>query len=223
MEWSVLLSVITINLLLSSDNALAIAMASRRLAPEYRQKAVRWGSFCAVLLQICITYMASLLFAIQFLKIIGGVVLAWIAVKMICGEDYGGKDDTAENQGINIWSAIKIIAVANLVMCLDNTLAVAAVAGSNFLILSMGILASFPILMWGSGLVASLLERFPVLIWLGSVFLGWTAGGIIASDTSLVPLLECLGVNHTDISAFIALGISFMAWREAVIRCRTNE
>ena len=176
-----------------------------------------------MLLQICITYMASLLFAIQFLKIIGGVVLAWIAVKMICGEDYGGKDDTAENQGINIWSAIKIIAVANLVMCLDNTLAVAAVAGSNFLILSMGILASFPILMWGSGLVASLLERFPVLIWLGSVFLGWTAGGIIASDTSLVPLLECLGVNHTDISAFIALGISFMAWREAVIRCRTNE
>ena len=223
MEWSVLFSVVTINLLLSSDNALAIAMASRRLAPEYRQKAVRWGSFCAVLLQICITYMASLLFAIQFLKIIGGAVLAWIAVKMICDEDYGSKDDTAEKQGVNIWSAIRIIAVANLVMCLDNTLAVAAVAGSNLLILSTGILASFPILMWGSGLVASLLERFPVLIWLGSVFLGWTAGGIIASDTSLVPLLEYLGVNHTDISAFIALGISFIAWREAVIKCRTNE
>lgn len=223
MEWSVLFSVVTINLLLSSDNALAIAMASRRLAPEYRQRAVRWGSFCAVLLQICITYVAFLLFAIQFLKLIGGVVLAWIAVKMICSEDYGDKSDATENQGVNIWAAIRIIAVANLVMCLDNTLAVAAVAGSNFLILSMGILASFPILMWGSGLIANLLERFPVLIWLGSVFLGWTAGGIIASDTSLISLLEYLGVNHTDISAFIALGISFMAWREAVIKCRTNE
>lgn len=223
MEWSMLFSVVTINLLLSSDNALAIAMTSRRLAPEYRQRAVRWGSLCAVILQIAITYMASLLLSIQFLKIIGGVVLAWIAAKMICSEDYGESVGAAESQCVSIWSAIRLIVIANLVMCLDNTLAVAAVAGSNTMLLSLGIVVSFPIIMWGSGLVANLLERFPVLIWLGSVFLGWTAGGIIASDASLLPILEYLGVSHTGISAFIALGISFMAWKEVALKSRATE
>ncbi|HWR44827.1 YjbE family putative metal transport protein [Sporomusa sp.] len=223
MEWSMLFSVVTINLLLSSDNALAIAMASRRLAPEYRQRAVRWGSLCAVVLQIGLTYMASLLLSIQYLKIVGGVVLALIAAKMISSDDCGDSVGAIESQCGNIWSAIRLIAVANLVMCLDNTLAVAAVAGNNAILLSLGILVSFPIIMWGSSLVASLLERFPVLIWIGSVFLGWTAGGIIASDSSVVPLLGYLGISHTGISAFIALGISFKAWREAMTKSRVDE
>lgn len=224
MDWSVLFSVVTINLLLSSDNALAIAMASRRLAPEYRSRAVRWGSVCAVVLQIVITYMASFLLSIQYLKIIGGVVLAWIAAKMIRDEgDEDTLEDAAEDKGTTLWSAIRLIVVANLIMCMDNVLAVAAVAGSDITLLGLGILVSFPIIMWGSTMVANLLERFPVLIWLGAVFLGWTAGGIIASDATLLPLLQQLGISHTGLSAFIALSISFVAWKEAALKNRVVQ
>jgi YjbE family integral membrane protein len=222
MEWSVLISVITINLLLSSDNALAIALASRNLHPGHQKKALLWGSICAIVLQILLTYIASFLLSIPYLKITGGIVLAWVAAKMIMGDDQGEAQPTTDMYA-NYWCAIKAIVVANLVMSLDNVLAVAAIAGGNHMLLGLGILMSFPIIMWGSMLISNLLEKFPVLLWLGAVFLGWTAGGIASSEVNIVPLMAQYNISHTAVSAITALGISFVAWREAVVKARVID
>jgi YjbE family integral membrane protein len=219
MDWSILIGVITINLILSSDNALAIAMASRNLEEKHQKKAFLWGSICAITLQILLTYVASYLLAIPGLKIAGGAVLAWIAAKMLLTDDVEEIQIGQERCG-DLWCAIKSIAVANLVMSLDNVLAVAAIANGNHLLLAAGILISFPVIMWGSMLITSLLEKFPALLWLGSVFLGWTAGGIVLSEPFIAPLLIKCNISQTTVSAMIALGISFVAWWQATSRSR---
>lgn len=223
MDLSMIFSVVTINLLLSSDNALAIAMASRNLEPNYRKKAVLWGSICAVLIQIMLTYAASLLLTIPYLKIAGGAVLAWIAAKMITDDETDDKDTKAAAQSSTLWGAIRAIAIANLIMSLDNVLAVAAVAEGNSLALGLGVIVSFPIIMWGSVLISSLLEKFPVLVWMGAVFLGWTAGGIISSDAIVAGALAYSNISQATVSAILSLGVSFLAWRTAMTKVRASS
>ena len=222
MELSMIVSVITINLLLSSDNALAIAMASRNLEPAHRKKAVFWGSVCAITLQIILTYIASFLLGIPYLKIVGGLVLAWIASKMIV-DDNPAAECEANDIPCSLAGAIRSIAIANIIMSLDNVLAVAAVAKGSSLLLGLGVLISFPIIMWGSVLISGLLEKFPVLVWMGAVFLGWTAGGIISSDAFVSSVLVRFNITHTTLPALIALAVSFLAWREASSKARVLD
>ena len=222
MEWSVFLGVLTINILLSSDNALAIGMASRRLPLRYRRTAVLWGGMCAVIIQIIITYLTSLLLAIPFLKVAGGAVLAWIALKMTAEEDGAAAEDGNDGGG-GLLAAVRLILLANIAMSLDNVLAVAAIAGDNSLVMFAGILAGCPVIMGGSALVAEVLERFPVLVWMGSVFLGWTAGSIIASDAAVQGLLQLVGAAGTGFPAFLALAVSFAAWRTASRKSRDEK
>ena len=223
MDLSMILSVVTINILLSSDNALAIAMASHKLEPDYRKKAVLWGSICAVLIQIVLTYAASLLLTIPYLKIAGGVVLAWIAAKMITGDESADEDTRAAQQSGTLWGAVRAIVIANLIMSLDNVLAVAAVAEGNSLALALGVIVSFPIIMWGSVLISGLLEKFPVLVLMGAVFLGWTAGGIISSDAIVAGALAYSNISQATVSAILSLGVSFLAWRTAMTKVRASS
>ena len=223
MDLSMILSVVTINILLSSDNALAIAMASHKLEPDYRKKAVLWGSICAVLIQIVLTYAASLLLTIPYLKIAGGVVLAWIAAKIITGDESADEDTRAAQQSGTLWGAVRAIVIANLIMSLDNVLAVAAVAEGNSLALALGVIVSFPIIMWGSVLISGLLEKFPVLVLMGAVFLGWTAGGIISSDAIVAGALAYSNISQATVSAILSLGVSFLAWRTAMTKVRASS
>lgn len=222
MDVSVIISIVTINLLLSSDNALAIAMASRNLEPNCRKRAVLWGSICAVLAQILLTYAAVLLLSVPYLKLVGGIMLAWIAARMIIDDNVEGNNDTHISQH-TLSGAVRAIAAANLIMSLDNVLAVAAVAGGNSVALGLGLLVSFPIIMWGSIFISNLLERWPVLIWLGSVFLGWTAGSIISTEHLITSFLMQYNINRTIVSALVALGISFVAWHKAVYKTQNGE
>lgn len=224
MEWVSLASVIMINLVLSSDNALAIAMASRKIPFPYRRKAIVGGSICAVGMQILFTYMAALLLSIPYVKIGGGMLLSWIAYHLAATED-SQEDECCERQCTSQFAAIKMIAAANIVMCLDNVLAVAAVAAGNTVALCAGLLISCPIIMGGSVAVAALMERFPIIIWVGAVFLGWTAGGIIVSDNAVMELLQRENVSSVCVQALFPILISYGAWRKAaekITLCRRS-
>lgn len=202
MDWSIILSVIAVNLLLSGDNALAIAMATRRLAPHHQKTVLLLGSLGAVMTQIFLTYTASILLTIPYVKIIGGIVLTWIAVKLLISAE-----DTFMQpiENLDLLPTILKIMLANTIMSLDNVLAVAVITEGNPLLLAIGLFISFPIIVGGSSIIAGILDRFPIIMWLGTLFLGWTSGGIIASDAFIAYYLDLCEVSQTDIAALFAV------------------
>lgn len=177
-----LLSIIYINMLLSGDNALVIALASRRLPPRHQKRAIFWGGVGAVGLRIGLSFLAIFLLKIPYLQIIGSIALEWIAIRLLLNGNDMIEDIEAES---NLWGAVKTIIVADIVMSVDNVIAVAAASKGNITLLIIGILISIPIIIWGSTFIRSLMERWPVVITLGAAFLGWTAGNMFISDISL--------------------------------------
>ncbi len=183
--WLPLLEIIWINILLSGDNAVVIALACRSLPERQRKFGVILGSGAAVALRVVFTVFVVALLGLPFVKIAGGVLLLWIGVRL-AREEAPQKEIAPAN---TLWSAIRIVAVADAVMSLDNMMAVAAAAkGSKFLIL-IGLALSIPLLVFGSTLVLALLNRFPVLVWAGAGLLGWIAGDLIGSDPDLAAWL----------------------------------
>lgn len=202
MDLSILLSVITVNLLLSSDNALAIAMATKSISANHRKTVLFIGSLGAVLMQILLTYMAAFLLAIPFLKIVGGIILTWVAINLLTADE-ATLSQPIEN--LDLLPTILKIMLANTIMSLDNVLAVAIIADGNPLFLGIGLLVSFPVIIAGSSIISGLLTRFPCIMWFGALFLGWTSGGIIASDVYIAQFLDAYGLNHADVGALFAL------------------
>ncbi|HWR45546.1 YjbE family putative metal transport protein [Sporomusa sp.] len=202
MDWSILLSVIAVNLLLSGDNALAIAMASQGLKPKHQKTILLLGSLGAVLMQILLTYTASILLDIPYLKIVGGVVLTGVAVRLLISDEAAL---TQPIENLDLLPTILKIMIANTIMSLDNVLAVAAITEGNPLLLGIGLLISFPVIIGGSSIIAGILDRFPFIMWIGALFLGWTSGGIIASDAFIAQYLDLYDVNHADIAALFAI------------------
>lgn len=201
MDWSTILSVVAVNLLLSSDNALAIAMATRNLLPNHKKTVLFLGSLGAVIMQILLTYMAAFLLAIPFLKILGGCILTWIAVNLLIADE----DSISQPiESLDLLPMILKIMVANTIMSLDNVLAVAVIADCNPVFLGIGLLVSFPVIIAGSSIISGVLAKFPCIMWLGSLFLGWTSGGIIASEPYLAQYLDLYGLNHADVGAMFA-------------------
>ena len=173
-----LIQIIWIDLLLSGDNAIVIALACRNL-PEHQRKMGIWlGAGAAIALRIIFALMITYLLAIPFLKIIGGLLLFWIAIKLVQGdEDHG---DVAAPQ--SLWGAVKTVAIADAVMSLDNVLAISAASHGDVRLFIFGLLLSIPLIIYGSSMILGLLTRFPILIWLGAALLGWIAGGMLADD-----------------------------------------
>lgn len=202
MDWSIILSIIAINILLSADNALAIAMASRGLAPRHQKAVLLLGSLGAVIMQILLTYIASILLGIPYLKIIGGIVLTWVAIKLLVSNE---ADFTQPIENLALLPTILKIMIANTIMSLDNVLAVAVITESNPLLLAIGLLVSFPVIIGGSSIIASILDRFPFIMWLGALFLGWTSGSIIASDNLIAHYLDVCEINPVDIAVLFAV------------------
>lgn len=177
-----LISIIFVNLLLSGDNALVIALASRRLPKVQQKNAIIWGGAGAVGLRILLTIVAVQLLQIPYLQLAGGILLLWVAVKL----NHGGHEERkAVKAAGTLYDAIRTIIVADLVMSLDNVVAIAGVAKGNMVALSIGLAISIPIIIWGSRLTMDIMNKWPVIVRLGAAFLGWTAGSMLLNDFSI--------------------------------------
>jgi YjbE family integral membrane protein len=184
--WLAVGKIIWINVLLSGDNALVIAMACRGLAPRQRLWGMLIGAGIAVVLLIAFTGIVAKLMVLPYLKLVGGIALLVIAAKLLVPEDEGN-DVTA---GTSLWHAIRIVVVADIVMSLDNVIAVAAAANGQLPLLILGLAISIPMIIAGAALIMLVLDRFPILVWLGATLLGWIAGDVIATDPAVVPRLH---------------------------------
>ena len=186
--WLALGQIIWINIILSGDNAVVIALAARALPPVQQKQAIVWGSAGAVILRILLTFIAAYLLQWQFVQIVGGLLLLWIGVQLLAEEEEDAADgDTPK--AVSYWAAIRTILVADLVMSLDNVIGVALAAKidgvMNYPLLVIGLAISIPIVVFGSQVMIKLMERFPVIIVLGAGLIGWVAGDAIAHDPAL--------------------------------------
>jgi YjbE family integral membrane protein len=177
--WIALAQIIGINIVLSGDNAVVIALAARSLPPRQQKQAVLWGSGAAVAMRIVLTVVAVELLKLPWLKLVGAALLFWIAVKLLLPESEG---EGGRNAGSGMAAAVKTILIADLVMSLDNVIAVAAAAKGSLLLLILGLGISIPLVIFGSTLLLGLMERFPVIITIGAALLGWVAGEMMISD-----------------------------------------
>ncbi len=180
--WSAFGSIVLANIVLSGDNAVVIAMAARTLKPEQRNKAIFWGSAAAILMRIILTIVAIQLLTLPYLKIIGAVLLVYIGVDLLKGED----ENDGNGKEINgMMAAIRTILIADLVMSLDNVLAVAAAAKGNLPLLVLGLLISIPLIVFGATLLTKVMERFPIIITIGAALLGFLAGEMLLTDPAV--------------------------------------
>jgi len=214
--WSAFGSIVLANIVLSGDNAVVIAMAARTLKPEQRGKAIFWGSAAAIVMRIVLTIVAIQLLTLPYLKIIGAVLLVYIGVDLLKGEDEGN----GEGKEINgMAAAIRTILIADLVMSLDNVLAVAAAAKGNLPLLVLGLLISIPLIIFGATLLTKVMERFPIIITIGAALLGFLAGEMLVTDPAVTayfgtvgPTLEMLA-GATGAALVVALG-TYLAKRQ---------
>lgn len=195
------LKIIGINIVLSGDNAVVIALACRSLPPRERMLGILLGAGAAVVLRIIFTLLIQQLLDIQFLKLAGGLLLFWIAVKLLTQEE--ASEDSVRG-GSSIWEAVKIVAIADIVMSLDNVLAIAAAAGGDWRLIVFGLIISIPLVIGGSTLIVSLLTRYPILVWAGAALLGWVAGELLATEPALLPAIEVMA--HT-----LGVSVKFVA------------
>ena len=184
--WIGLLKIIWINIILSGDNAVVIALAARSLPPAQQRMAVLWGSGAAVVLRIILTVVAAKLLEMSYLQIVGGLLLLWIGVQLLSEEEE--EEGDGKEHG-NLMAAVRTILIADLVMSLDNVIAVAAAAKGSMVLLILGLAISIPLVIFGSTLMIRLMERFPVIVTLGAALIGWVGGETIVSDVALKGLL----------------------------------
>jgi YjbE family integral membrane protein len=189
--WIGLLKIIGVNLILSGDNAVVIALAARSLPQRQQKAAVLWGSGAAVVMRIILTIFAVALLTLPWLKVVGSLLLFWIGIKLLLPEE-GDENITASD---NLISAIKTILIADLVMSIDNVIAVAAAAQGSMTLLILGLAISIPLVIFGSTLLLHLMERWPVIITIGGGLLGFVAGEMLVTDPALKGWLAGIGVE----------------------------
>lgn len=182
-----LLSIIFINIILSGDNAILIAMAVRSLPRRQRTQGIVFGSLVAIVLRIILTFFAAQLLMVSFIKLIGGLLVSWIAVKLFTEDP---EDSGLQKEVTTFAQALRIIVIADLVMSLDNVLAVAAASQGNFYLLMFGLLSSIPLVVGTSTLFSSLMDRYPIIIYVGAAILGKVGGEMVITDPYVVSLFN---------------------------------
>lgn len=204
--WFALLEIIWVNILLSGDNAVVIALAARSLPVEQQRTAIVAGSAGAIVLRIVLTLVAAQLLLLPWLKVIGAVLLMYIGVSLLLPE---GDDSGKEKQYGSLWAAIRTILIADLVMSLDNVVAVAAAANGDTFLLILGLAISIPLVIFGSTLLLKVIERLPIIVWLGAALLGFIAGEMLVSDPALVGSIhEFSNSMHASSQQFeLAVGV----------------
>ena len=198
--WAALGSIILANVLLSGDNAVVIAMAARGLPANQQKKAIVLGSGAAIVMRIVLTLIAVKMLGLPWLKLVGGLALLWIGANLMSDEQ---EQHDKEAQPIGIGAAVRTILVADLVMSLDNVLAVAAAAQGNTPLLVIGLAVSIPLIVFGSTLILKLMERFPVIIVAGAALLGWLAGEMMLTDPAIPPRLGAPSENIVRIAGVV--------------------
>ena len=176
--WTALLKIIGVNIVLSGDNAVVIALAARSLPPRQQKQAIFWGSGAAIVLRIVLTLFAVALLALPWLKLVGSALLFWIGVKLLVPEDEDPDIDASDN----MFQAIKTILIADLVMSLDNVIAVAAAAGGHWALMIIGLAISIPLVIFGATLLVKVMERWPVVVTIGAALIGFVAGEMAWED-----------------------------------------
>lgn len=200
--WIALSQIILINIVLSGDNAVVIALACRSLPPQQQKKAILFGSVGAIVLRVVLTFFAVYLLTLPYLKLIGAALLLWIGVGLLKGDD--GEEEMEGHS--NLAAAIKTIVIADLVMSLDNVIGVAAAAKGNVALLVIGLVISIPLIIFGSAMLLKIMTRFPVIITLGAGLLGWVAGEMALSDPAVHDWAEKQNhLLHTIAPAFGAI------------------
>ena len=186
--FSALLAIVVIDLVLAGDNAIVIAMAARNLPPHLQRKAIIWGAIGAIAVRSAMTLIVVYLLNIPGLMLIGGLLLVWIAYRLLKPEQEA--DANGEHASTSFWGAMRTIVIADAVMGLDNVLAVAGASNGSYVLVVLGLLISIPIVIWGSTQILKLVERFPAITFLGAGVLAWTAGKMITSEPMVQAWLE---------------------------------
>jgi len=193
--WEGLLKIIGVNIVLSGDNAVVIALASRSLPPHLRNKSIWFGALGAVGLRLVFSFFIVELMTIPYIKIVGAILLLWIGVKMIVPE-HGSHEGGTGNGNSSIWGAIRTIVIADAVMSLDNVIAIAAAANGNILLIGLGLAMSVPLIIYGSTLILHVFIRYPILIVGGAALIGWIAGEIWLSDPAIADWTHAFIETH---------------------------
>lgn len=214
-----LIEIVWINIVLSGDNAVVIALACRGLPPDRQRIGMILGGGVAIVLRIAFTAVIVTLLATPYLKLVGGLLLLWVAVKLVSGQD---EDEGAIKGPDKLWKAVRTIALADAVMSLDNVLAIAAVAGDSTVLLIVGLAISIPLIVAGASLLVKLLTRFPILVWAGSALLGWVAGEMMLSDPAASTHLGADLAHRLEVPAgivaailVVAIGFALSRWRRS--------
>lgn len=211
--WIAVGQIIMIDILLGGDNAVVIALACRKLPPAQRTKGIMWGTAGAIGLRVILIFFALTLLAIPFLKLVGAALLVWIGVKLLAPEDEDGHGDIQASD--KLWAAVKTVIVADLVMSVDNVIAIAGAAegagGDHKMpLVIFGLLVSIPIIVWGSQLVIKLMDRFPVIIVAGGMLLGWIAGTMAVTDPAVLGYMPTVPAEKAgalpEVSAAVRYG-----------------
>ena len=211
--WIGLFKIVWIDIILSGDNAVVIALATRGLPAEQQKKAVMFGSGAAVLLRVALTVIAAKLMQLPFVEVIGGLLLLWIGMGLLKSEDDAAGSGNAVKQGM--LAAVRTILLADFVMSLDNVIAVAAAAGGNVLLLILGLAISIPLVVFGSTLMIKLMARFPIIVTLGAALIGWVAGETITNDHVLQGFVQAHPwVHYAAAAAGAVLVILLGKWMQ---------
>jgi YjbE family integral membrane protein len=219
--WIAVGQIILIDIVLSGDNAVVIALACRNLSPELRKTGIFWGVAGAVSLRVVLTVFAALVMNLPWLKLVGGLLLVWIAVKLMLPEEADGRDIKASG---NLWGAVKTIIVADFVMSLDNVIAVAGAAHGSLPLLLFGLAVSIPLIVWSSQLILHWMERWPSIVLFGAALLGYVAGQMIFSDPGVIGLLPPLPAWSAKVAGIIGavLVVGVGRWLEQRILARQD-
>ena len=216
--WIALVQIIWVNILLSGDNAVVIALACRSLPDKQRKVGMILGAGIAVLMLIVFTAIVATLLNIAWLKVVGSAALVWIAVNLVLPEDEGHEVASSDN----LWKAVATIAIADVVMSLDNVIAIAGVAGDHWGLLITGLVISIPMIIAGSAIILAIIDRFPIVVWAGAALLGYVAGEMILGDVAIVEHFgeETLHAWETPVALACAAGVVGIAWVIARVKTR---
>ena len=215
-----LMQIMMVNIVLSGDNAVVIALAARNLPAKQQKMAILWGSGGAIVLRVILTVAAVALLQIPFLQFAGAVLLIWIAVKLLIEEDESEGHHHAHD---NLLGAVKTILVADVVMSLDNTLAIAGVAKGDWTLLISGLVLSIPLIVFGSTLIMKMIERFPVIVYIGAGLIAYTAGEMIDSDAAVQPYLPHVFHGTPYLGILLVVGVIAYGWWYNNTRGRTAQ
>ncbi|WP_139489919.1 TerC family protein [Brevibacillus dissolubilis] len=203
--WMGLLSIVVIDLVLAGDNAIVIGMTARNLSKDIQKRVILWGTIAAIIVRATLTVFVVWLLEIPFLMVAGGLLLIWIAYSLLTQEE---KEENVE-PSTNVWQAIRTIVIADVVMGLDNVLAIAGASHGSFILVILGLMVSVPIMVWGSTVILRFMERYPIIIYIGAAVLAWTASQMITEEPAFHDVLAEYPALKWGITVLLVAGVLF--------------